>query len=918
MRGSVIVTAGDDGYLRMWPWTQLEFAEVSEDDPFIRLEPLQEVRLGPHVRCLSLCDGGDDEWLVQDAAGAVHSYHTIKQQTRQLLSCHAGAIHGLAVSPAAHVAVTAGQDRSLRCWDLYHGTALYSRTFSSAVTALHWAPLALDPAQTALWAGFEDGTVRCVHRYLEAFVTAASHKPHRAPVTHLGVSPSGRLLASVSAQGDLFFFALPAGGRGEGAQALGCVKLGERVYSLCWDVVSSKVLLGLACRVLEITAPDPDPESAAEARDSYVLTLPQREWRPDLRQGGRAAPSDADALLAPEPETERRRGAAPTPDPSDEEVERDRLRRERREERRRRRREVRQAEDERPYDVVQALYCPHSTSTFYFALAPPAGSTAPYPAAKVEALYEASFDSPAPLRVIPLGPGFGPVYSLSLSPSLAWLLIGSAAGCVQVRGVRDPLYFLQCHEHDAGAAVRGVAMSADERLLVSAGADGGFFAYVVDPLAALASADRSVESLVHMDRERCAEERRERQRKRAEEEERRRKERKEQKPAGKKEEKARQPVALGSDSESDEGEEAEEDLSHLSTQIDAAPVVVTSQTPAESATVLLPTPTVDALPTSLAAVEAVDGLGAASYSIEEAQAKAEEDERQKELTRAQWRVEEEMAECRAQWQQLRHQRAQWEERVKDCHLPLLAHQDDPQVAAAVAAIELPSTLLDLDPALPSHVAALTDAKVAALQQSLAYDVELHQRRLAKLKAAFLDPVEAEAFVVRAFDLGDSASPTPEPPLSVWSYRVARMPAWLTAELAAHQQRREDEEAQRRKAAEERQRREEAEGPRRRRRQQRRPSSPRSPWRRPPPCHPPSSPVTTRVCCVSVRSTRCCSCGLRCISRRRRTWLRWRRLSGASATSSSSLRPTTSCRRAARSTWTACAAAWFASWTASTQ
>ena len=801
---SSIVTTGDDGWVRVWAYGALEFAEVTEDDPFIRLQPLQEVRLGRDVRCLTLLDGEPGEWLIQDSTGAIHSHDTATHATRQLLATHSGPIRTVITSPHSHLAVTAGSDRSLRCWDLFHGTSLYSRTFSSAVTALHWAPATVDAGQATVYAGFEDGTVRAIHRYLEAFVTVLSIKPHRSPVSHVSVSPTGAVLVTASTSGELFFFALVPGAKGVGAKAVGCVKLGQEVRSVSWNVMSTRLLMAVGGSVVELDVPEIDGTEGDE-RDSYVLTVARREWRPELRSS--ASTEDASAKDDRPSDDDKRRKEREV-DMTDDEVDRERVRRDKRDERRRRRAAQRKEEDERPYDVSTVLYAPHSNTTFFFTLAPPQGAGSGYPAGKVETLYLGSFDSPVPLKAISLGPLFGAVSSLSYSPSSSFVMLGSTSGVVQVRSTLEPLYFFQVHEHDASALVHGAAMTMDERMMVTVGSDGGMFAYVVDGLGALSTVDRGVEAVVNMERARRVEERRERLRKRAEDDERRRKERRERQllnkaaAAASKDDRPRSPAVV-SDSESpDEAEDDEEDLSHLCTTIDAAPIVITSSTPADSSDVLLPSPAADPLPTSIAAVEVTDALTASSYSIEEAKAKAEEDDRQRDLARQQLSIEEEMMECRQQYTALMAQREQWEQRVKDTHLPQLSASADPAVTAALAEAALPLAMFDLDPDLPSHVASLTDSKVAALQASLAYDIELHQRQLAKLKAAFLDPVEAESFVVRAFDLGDIAPQDDAAVEEVWSYRLARMPQWLQTEVAAVHARMEEEEARNRRAEDE--------------------------------------------------------------------------------------------------------------------
>lgn len=91
---------------------------------------------------------------------------------------HAGPINGIQSSPLSHVAVTCGQDATLRCWDMLKGEVSYSRKFSTAARTLIWfadhscdvnvffrAPVAMDQQQRTVLVGFEDGVVRTLVRF---------------------------------------------------------------------------------------------------------------------------------------------------------------------------------------------------------------------------------------------------------------------------------------------------------------------------------------------------------------------------------------------------------------------------------------------------------------------------------------------------------------------------------------------------------------------------------------------------------------------------------------------------------------------------------------------------------------------------------------------------------------------------------
>ena len=809
--GSEIVTAGADGWVRVWSYAALEYAEVSEDDPYIRLQPLQAMQIDARCHIVSLIDGEADEWLIQDSHGAIHAYSQLTEYRRQLLSVHAGGINALVTSPNSHTATTAGDDCTVRCYDFYTGRQLYSRTFNAGATALLYAPLSADNQQTTLIAGFADGTMRILHRYLEAFQVAAAFKPHRSPIRHIAINHGGTILVTAASNADLFFFAVTANTHCTQLAPIGTASFGHNIAGLTFSLDGRKLLLACGPAVLEVDVPGVDGWEEKE-RDTYTLELTQREWRYEIREKAR---EDDEEKNREERDADDKRRREREEDMTDDERERERAKREAREERRRKRVAKRKEEEERVYHISTVLYAPNSTTSFYFTLAPPPNSSVPasaYPPHKTETLHLASFSSPVPSRSVPLGPSIGHITALAYTPSQSHLLLGSSHGTVQVRSMHDLLYCFRLQSHDSAAAVSGLGGSFDEQFVLSCGADGQLFCWVMDAVGGLAMVDRTVEQLAVVERERRLEERRERAKKRAEDDDRRKKERK-AKAAGKKLEAKDKVESKEAEAEEElsDNEQEDDDLSHLSTLIPAAAVVTTAPTApnsnasyAASAVVPLPQPTVDSLSTSTAAgvSDVTDTLNATSYSIEEAKAKAEEDDRQLDLQRQQQSIAEQIDECRTQYNRLIALKKQYDSQLADTVTML---PDLPGSAAVDPA------LFDLDPDLPTHIHHLTNQKTAELQASLAWEIELHQLQLAKLQRHFLEPVEVESFVVRPFGLVEGGGEVGEGDVKgVWSYRVGRMPQWLVDEIAAVHRRVEQEEASKRKQEEERQRRVEAE------------------------------------------------------------------------------------------------------------
>ena len=128
-------------------------------------------------------------------------------QVEDLARFHSGAIVSLATCPSAHFAVTAGSDGSVRLYDYRGQEGLkYHRTFNSPATCMMLLPPSVDPSQRVVLVGFADGVLRAVMRHATDWSLVAVFKPHKKAMTSMSISPDGRLLATASGDGTVFFF----------------------------------------------------------------------------------------------------------------------------------------------------------------------------------------------------------------------------------------------------------------------------------------------------------------------------------------------------------------------------------------------------------------------------------------------------------------------------------------------------------------------------------------------------------------------------------------------------------------------------------------------------------------------------------------------------------------------------------------
>lgn len=253
----VFVTGGDDGFIKFWDYRSMERADYLPDGVSVpSVTPVGETFLGARARARSLVKLRDEPsvpgegesaeslvssrdvaWLVSDGSGVlwrlttridVHTSAVQVLDKEALLQGHAGPITGAAYSPVPGepFAATVGADGSVRCWDTTTQQLVLSSRFKHeaqenaaaaskkgsahglSATSVAWAPLESDSTGRTLAVGFSDGTVRVLYRGGDVWKRLVASKPHTQAVVACAYASSGRVLATASADGTVFFFTL--------------------------------------------------------------------------------------------------------------------------------------------------------------------------------------------------------------------------------------------------------------------------------------------------------------------------------------------------------------------------------------------------------------------------------------------------------------------------------------------------------------------------------------------------------------------------------------------------------------------------------------------------------------------------------------------------------------------------------------
>lgn len=236
----LVVTAGADGYVRWWPFADIDSADADDDSMSCEVSPVRELFIGEGVNARCVERGGvrddpdSDHLLVTDGAGALWQVPISQPGTadspapdiRQLATFHAGAITGLDTSFLEQLAATCGVDGTVRIWDFLTKKPLEMARFPRPAQCLVWANDHVDPAGHTVAVGFADGVVRVLVRDPRGegargdaagglggssdggsglLRRAQTLKPHDSGVAGLAYSPNGKLLATVGKDCKLFF-----------------------------------------------------------------------------------------------------------------------------------------------------------------------------------------------------------------------------------------------------------------------------------------------------------------------------------------------------------------------------------------------------------------------------------------------------------------------------------------------------------------------------------------------------------------------------------------------------------------------------------------------------------------------------------------------------------------------------------------
>jgi len=228
---SMILTAGEDGFIRKWSVDDIRQAVTSKSSGIIYVKPISESLLaGANIRYICVLN---DRLLVQDAGeGSVLSIQN--EKVSRLFCAHNGAITGVASSFISSHLYTCGDDGRIHCYDYNSCELKFARKFNVGATCLANLPLNLDNEGKCIAVGFVDGVLRVLVRTNTSWRLAIAVKPHTCGITELVWSTSGKRLAAVGNDGKIFIFNTSRFKESNAFDAVGFLSLKTPLSAVTW------------------------------------------------------------------------------------------------------------------------------------------------------------------------------------------------------------------------------------------------------------------------------------------------------------------------------------------------------------------------------------------------------------------------------------------------------------------------------------------------------------------------------------------------------------------------------------------------------------------------------------------------------------------------------------------------------------
>ncbi|CAE7195360.1 CFAP44 [Symbiodinium natans] len=307
----LVISGGDDGYLRWWPIEEIDSAEADYDNGILEygirmhkevcIPASTDQHIYPaHIQHVTVCPDGET-WLVQDSRnGMVWLYDITSANCQMVFSCHSKQVTGTVVSSSySGLVVSCGMDGTVRAFNVSQAwdNELFRdpRPLANAgvgATCMDATPELVDPSKRTLCVGYTDGTIRAFTACADGFLQLQALKPHKCMVKQLKYSgEDAGLMATLGEDNSVFFFQVQM--LSEHAIPVGFVSIPATVNFFAWDDISGNVLLSLGDgSLLVLKSPIPESVDNTESYDisvNYISVMPDV---PEIEECGTQSEED--------------------------------------------------------------------------------------------------------------------------------------------------------------------------------------------------------------------------------------------------------------------------------------------------------------------------------------------------------------------------------------------------------------------------------------------------------------------------------------------------------------------------------------------------------------------------------------------------------------------------------------------------
>ena len=271
----LLMTIGDDGYVRYWDVAELDAAENNGMDLVVGVHCLKELYLGAGVKgmavTLSKCR---THWVLLDSSGSIRTYPrwTYTQiispgaevpdsprPSNALATFFSAGINSFVPSPLDHTLVAGGADGSVRLYDYLQRREVYRIDFDAPVLQLQHLPLSSDPSAASILATFQNGCVRMLKKCRDGFQIVWAFRPHESKLIGAAVDAAISQMFTVAADGTAFYFKLT--NKGQTASPVGFCRLqGVPPSCLEWTQEGDACLIGFPNGEILALAPPADTD----------------------------------------------------------------------------------------------------------------------------------------------------------------------------------------------------------------------------------------------------------------------------------------------------------------------------------------------------------------------------------------------------------------------------------------------------------------------------------------------------------------------------------------------------------------------------------------------------------------------------------------------------------------------------------